>query len=424
MKRPVKKPVNKPANGPVSRPASEWDVVVVGAGPAGSCAALAALKVAPHLRVLLLDRSDFPRDKSCGDGIAPHVLDALATVGADDVVDGWAPLRHLELARGQVRVHGPMAREVHVVPRTVFDARLVEHAVRAGAALQRRRVRSVERLADGIVLDGELTARVVIGADGVHSALRPLLVRDAREPRAIAIRGYAPTIAAWRGRQVIRYGPRAQPAYAWAFDRGDGWSNVGYGELLPGRATDGAGTAGPSRALLLDQLEQLLPGSVPEGTDWKGHHLPLSGWTWRQPDGRVLLAGDAAALVNPMTGEGIYYAVATGIAAGRSAARSLLAADPDGAGARHRAAVRRLLSRHLKHTWTAARLARVPAIVDAGIRAAGRDRHAFDTLVELGLGDGRIGPRLAFGLARELTRNLISPSGPEHEESHADPVRP
>jgi geranylgeranyl reductase family protein len=399
---------------------TDWDLVVVGAGPAGSCAALAALTTglttAPHLRVLLLDRADFPRDKSCGDGIAPHVLDALARVGAADVVDGWTPLSHLELARGEVSVSGPMTREVHVVPRTVFDARLVDHAVAAGAVLQRRRVRSVEVRADRVVLDGELSARVVVGADGAHSVLRPTLLGQEQRLRAIAIRGYAPTAEAWRGRQVIRYGPRPQPAYAWAFDRGDGWSNVGYGELLPGPERG----AGPSRALLLDQLEALLPGSVPDGKDWKGHHLPLSGWSWRQPDGPVLLVGDAAALVNPMTGEGIYYAVATGIAAGRAAARCLAEGEPGRAGAVHRRAVRGLLGRHLKHTWAAARLARVPAVVDAGIRAAGRDRHAFDSLVELGLGDGRIGPRLAVGLARELIR----PSGPDHEESHVDPVRP
>ena len=74
-----------------------WDLVVVGAGPAGSATGLGALAEDPALRVLLLDRSEFPRDKSCGDGIAPHVLDALAPVGAADVVDGWAPLRDLEL---------------------------------------------------------------------------------------------------------------------------------------------------------------------------------------------------------------------------------------------------------------------------------------------------------------------------------------
>ena len=300
-----------------------WDLVVVGAGPAGSCAALGALKASPGLRVLLLDRSDFPRDKSCGDGIAPHVLDALATVGATDAVAGWTPLRHLELARGETSVAGPMRREVYVVPREVFDARLVEHAVAAGAALQKRRVRRVEVREDRVVLDDELSARVVVGADGVHSVLRPHLLGDAREPRAIAIRGYAPTAEARRGTQVIRYGPRAQPAYAWAFDRGDGMSNVGYGELLPGPSRGPV----PSRALLLEQLEELLPGTVPDGRDWKGHHLPLSGWGWKQPDGRVLLVGDAAALVNPMTGEGIYYAVATGLSAGRTAARCLTSGE-------------------------------------------------------------------------------------------------
>ena len=400
-----------------------WDIVVVGAGPAGACAALGALRADPGLRVLLLDRADFPRDKSCGDGIAPHVLDALGSVGAADAVAGWAPLRHLELARGDTRVCGPMAREVYVVPREVFDARLVEHAVAAGAVLERRRVRRVEVRDDRVVLDGEVAAHVVVGADGVHSVLRPQLLGESREPRAIAIRGYAPTVEHRRGTQVIRYGPRAQPAYAWAFDRGDGWSNVGYGELLPGVTRGEA----PSRALLLDQLEALLPGTVPDGTCWKGHHLPLSGWRWKQPDGPVLLVGDAAALVNPMTGEGIYYAVATGILAGRTAARCVTAGEPQRAGAEHRSAVRGLLARHLKHTWTAARLARVPAVVDAGIRAADGDRHAFDALVELGLGDGRIGPRLAGGLALQLaghlTRSLV-PSRHDHEEPHADPVRP
>ena len=71
---------------------ADADIVVVGAGPAGAAAALGALHEDPSLRVLLLDRSDFPRDKSCGDGIAPHVLTALAQVGADDVVAGWTPL--------------------------------------------------------------------------------------------------------------------------------------------------------------------------------------------------------------------------------------------------------------------------------------------------------------------------------------------
>ena len=355
-----------------------WDLVVVGAGPAGSATALGALAEDPGLRVLLLDRSDFPRDKSCGDGIAPHVLDALAPVGAADVVDGWTPLRDLELAHGDVSVAGPMRREVHVVPRQVLDARLVERAVSAGAVLRTHRATSLTRTGTPVV-SGELSADVVVGADGAHSFVRTALLGKRREPRAIAIRGYAPTTPEMAGRQVIRYGDRRQPSYAWAFDRGDGLANVGYGELLPGERRGGA----PSRRLLLDQLEELVPGAASTGDDWRGHHLPLSTWRWDQPDGPVLLVGDAA---------------------GRTAARAVRAGRPAEAGAQHRRTVRTLLGAHLRHTWAASRLARSPRIVDAGIRAATRDRHAFDALVELGLGDGRIDARLAGGLLRSLAR--------------------
>lgn len=395
-----------------------WDVVVVGAGPAGSATALGALAEHPGLRVLLLDRSEFPRDKSCGDGIAPHVLDALAPVGAADVVDGWTPLRDLELAHGDVSVSGPMRREVHVVPRRVLDARLVERAVAAGAVLRTHRATSLTRTGTPVV-SGEVSADVVVGADGAHSFVRAALLGKRREPRAIAIRGYAPTTPEMTGRQVIRYGSRRQPSYAWAFDRGDGLANVGYGELLPGERSGGA----PSRRLLLDQLEELVPGAARTGGDWRGHHLPLSTRRWDQPDGPVLLVGDAAGLVNPMTGEGIYYAVATGIAAGRTAARAVRAGRSADAGAEHRRVVRTLLGTHLRHTWAASRLAQSPRIVDAGIRAAGRDRHAFDALVELGLGDGRIDARLAGGLLRSLARP-DRPARPAPDPTTPDPTTP
>ncbi len=378
-----------------------WDLVVVGAGPAGSSAALGALAHDPTLRVLLLDRSDFPRDKSCGDGIAPHVVDALAEVGAGDVIDDWTPIRRLELSRGAARVEGTMRREVRVVPREVFDARLVERAVAAGAVLRRHRATSVTTGAGRVTVSGSIEGRVVLGADGAHSFVRTELLGRRRETRALAIRGYAPTTPELAGRQVIRYGERRQPSYAWAFDRGDGLANVGYGELLPGERDE---RSAPSRRLLLEQLEILVPGAAATGGGWLGHHLPLSGWRWDQPDGPVLLAGDAAGLINPLTGEGIYYAVATGIAAGRTAARCVAAGEPGAAGARHRRDVRRLLGTHLKHTWTASRLSRSPVVVDAGIRAAARDQRVFDTLVELGLGDGRIDARLTTGLLRSLPR--------------------
>ena len=145
-----------------------WDLVIIGAGPAGAATALGALTADPSLRVLLLDRSDFPRDKSCGDGIAPHAVDVLAEVGAADVVDGWTPLHDLELARGDVVVAGPMRRAAHVIPRRVLDARLVDRAVAAGAVLRRHRVTSVEVDDAGPVVSGEVRGSVVVGADGAE----------------------------------------------------------------------------------------------------------------------------------------------------------------------------------------------------------------------------------------------------------------
>ncbi len=373
-----------------------WDLVIVGAGPAGAAAALGALHAEPGLRVLLLDRSDFPRDKTCGDGIAPHVLDVLAGVGAADVVEGWEPLRRLDLTHRSRTVAGRLRRPVWVIPRAVFDARLVARATAAGAVLRRHRVRRVSVGAEAVTLDDDLHTALVVGADGASSVVRTALGRPSSRRRAVALRGYAPTPADRRGLQTIVYGDRRAPSYAWAFDRGDGLSNVGYGEFAP--TPDDR----PTRQLMLAELERLIPGSTRTGGDWKAHALPLSGWRPERSEPLVLLAGDAAHLVNPMTGEGIFYAVATGVAAGRAAAEALVSGTPATAGPAYDRAVRTLLGTHLHHTWTAARLSAWPRVIDAGIHAAGRDARAFDALVELGLGDGRITPRLAARLAAGL----------------------
>lgn len=365
-----------------------WDVVVVGAGPAGSAAAIAALRTRPGARVLLLDRADFPRDKPCGDGVAPHALDVLADLGVHGLLDDRTPVDTLELGFGRLTLVRPMRRAAWVVPRLVFDARLVDAAVSAGAHLRRHHVRAIETLPDRVVLDGTIEARVAIAADGVHSVLRRGVGLGTRRRWALALRAYAPTPRDFRGRQVIRFGRTRRPSYAWSFDRGDGWSNLGYGEVL------GASPGSPSRRLMLAQLAELLPGSLDGAVGWRGHHLPLSSARWHQPDGRVLLAGDAASLVNPLTGEGIYYAVASGACAGRSAVE---AGDRD-AGVLHRRAVNRLLSAHLAGTTAISHALDGPGVLAAGLRAARADQGVFDDLVEVGLGRGLVTPRIVRGL--------------------------
>jgi geranylgeranyl reductase family protein len=391
-----------------------WDLVVVGAGPAGAAAALAALQERPDARVLLLDRADFPRDKSCGDGVAPHVLDVLEPLGAHDVADGLrrdhSPVTTLQLALGGLEVERPMRRPALVVPRIVLDARLVDAAVAAGAVLRKHRVRHVEVGRHEVVVDGSVHGRVVVAADGARSQVRRVLGVPLPGRNALGLRGYAPTPAQRAGRQVITFGEERQPSYAWSFDRGDGWSNVGYGEVLSDRQ------AAPTHTLMVERLQSLLPGSTVGVHSWRGHHLPLS--TARsgreQPDGRVLFAGDAAGLVNPLTGEGIYYAVATGALAGRLAVDDSREGAPgvgapradafegEAPGTAYRRALRRLLRTNLASTAGTAALASNPRVLSAGLRAAAAEQAVFDDLVELGLGRGRLTGGLLAGLARNL----------------------
>jgi geranylgeranyl reductase family protein len=368
-----------------------WDLVVVGAGPAGAATALGALAADPSLSVLLLDRHDFPRDKACGDGIAPHVLDLLAEVGVTGLLDDRTPVRHLSLQRGGLAVDREMARPAWVVPRKVFDQRLVEAAQAAGAHLVRHRAREIDVLRDSVRVD-DLAGQFVVGADGANSVVRRSL-GAADGPVALAIRGYAPTPPGRAARQVIVFGLGRQPSYAWSFDRGDGLSNVGYGEQLSKDRPH------PTRAELLTRLDEVLPGATDGGSSWRAHHLPLSTWSWRPAPGRVLLVGDAAGLINPMTGEGIYYAVATGLLAGRAAAAAIRAGDAS-AGSTYRREAGRLLGRHLRHTALTAQLCRSGRVLDLGIQASAEDQHVFDDLVEIGLANGHITPGLVRGLLR------------------------
>lgn len=371
----------------------DWDVVVVGAGPAGACAALAARRARPEARVLMLDRHGFPRDKPCGDGIAPQAFDVLEGLGVDRAHDGYAPVPRLVVeGPGGASAQRAMARPARVVPRAVLDARIVAAAQDQGAVLRRHVVRSVVPSGDAVVVDGVIRAGTLVAADGANGVTRRALgIRTQPEGHlAIALRGYAPDGSGTAtATQVIRMdGAHRWPAYAWSFPLADGSgrANVGYGTLVDARRP-------VTRRELLDGMHRNMPWSA-DATDLRAHHLPLSSWRPRQPEGRVLLTGDAASLVNPFTGEGIFYAVLSGALAGRAA---VTAPDP---GAVYRRLLHRRLGRHHRDAGLLTRAVRSRRLVDAGIRASGADQAAFDDIVDLGLADGRLTRRLVSGTAR------------------------
>ena len=372
------------------------DVVVVGAGPAGAAAAIAARRADPAARVLLLDAAEFPRDKVCGDGVAPHALDVLAELGVDTaaLVAGTTAVPRLRLrSPGGALAARPFVRAAHVVPRLWFDERLVRVAVAAGAELRRHRVRTIRRVGAHLMVDDLVRARVVIGADGAESVVRRQV--QARPPRAgtvaVAIRGYA-RVQPWPVDEQLLVLTRAHwPAYAWVFPVGDGTANVGYGELLR--------RPPPSRRALEQRLHALLPGLAGSTPDrLRGHRLPLSTGRPRFAHGDVLLVGDAASLINPLTGEGIYYAVESGRLAGTAA----VGADP---GRTYSDGMHQVLGTHLRQTDGIGRLGRWPALLDAGVAAAHDHRHVFDALVEVGLGAGRIDTRTAAYVTARVLRH-------------------
>lgn len=368
-----------------------WDVIIVGSGPAGSAAAIAARHARPGSSVLLLDRSTFPRDKCCGDAVLAAGLRDLAAHGipAGDLLAGYGPTRQLRLTSpAGTTTTGHLPDEMTILPRRVFDARLLAAARATGATWQRHTVREIRDHGDHVELDRSLRGRVVIGADGAESIVRRAVGGPTRRDLAVALRGYDPHPGDPYPAMVFG-GQRRGLSYAWRFPASRGPANVGYGHIL------GAGEPA-NRATLLVTMRHLLPGVRPDPATLRAHRLPLS--TSRQPAarGRLLLAGDAAALINPLTGEGIYYAITSGLAAGAAAVTF-----PHQAADRYRVALRRRFGVATLHTATMAALTGYGAVFEAGIRAA-TTPGVFDDIAALGLAEGHITGRLVRALLIQL----------------------
>lgn len=369
------------------------DLVVVGAGPAGATAALAACRASPGASVLLLDRSEFPRDKPCGDGIAAEVDDELRALGAGEVLAEAPPIPRLELCTPTGRrVEALSPRPNFVVPRRAFDARIVAAAVRAGAELRRHKVRDIEIRADRLVVDATLHARTLVAADGANSTVRRALGIAGNPPAhvGVAVRGYAEDRVG-DDTQRIRFVRDGWPAYVWSFPTGTGTLNVGYG-LLRHRLVGG-------REQLHGRLAALLGDRPADAATLRAHHLPLATWRPQPTAGRVLLAGDAASLVNPLTGEGIYYAVVSGRLAGEAAVR-----EPREPARAYRRSLRAALGSHLRHAAVAGRAGRWQPIAEAAVLASASDAAVFAELVELGLARGLLSRRTVAAIAAAAAR--------------------
>ena len=327
------------------RPHERADVIVVGAGPAGS--ATAAYLAMAGLDVLLLEKTAFPREKVCGDGLTPRAVKELITLGLPTPEDeGWIRNHGLRIIGGGMRLSLPWPDLASFPPyglvrtRQDFDDILARHAVKHGARLRELTnvtgpvldssgsiVGVTARAVDekGRSADGELVYRapLVVAADGNSSRLSLAMGREKREdrPMGVAVRTYYTSprhdddyLESWlelwstdaQGKRVLL------PGYGWIFGVGDGTSNVGLGILNTSSAFGKTDYKDVMRRWVATMPREWTYSDETMVGPIRGAALPM-GFN-RQPhyaDG-LLLVGDAGGMVNPFNGEGIAYAMESG----------------------------------------------------------------------------------------------------------------
>jgi geranylgeranyl reductase family protein len=298
----------------------EYDVAVVGAGPAGSSAARAAALAGA--RVVVLDRAAFPRYKTCGGGLIGL---SLATLPGTPPVRAAITRVSLSLAGGRRRTRTVAEPCLQMVTRAELDDWLLACAAEAGAEVRVPcRVLSVE---DDVVRtdQGRLRAAVVIAADGTSSRLaREVGVRLGHVDLGLELELDAGAVAGeWADRVHLDWGP-IPGSYAWVFPKGDALT-VGV------IAAKGAGE--DTRRYLRDFVRWVGLDGL-RVVHESGHLTRCRTPTSPVGRGRVLLTGDAAGLLEPWTREGISFATRSGALAG-----AVAAAGPSGAVERYRAAL-------------------------------------------------------------------------------------
>lgn len=299
------------------------DVLVVGAGPAGAAAAIHAADAG--FQVLLADAATFPRDKTCGDGLTPRAIHSLARLGLADEVTGKYRNQGLKLRGfgGAVTAPWPEGHYGTVgsaMPRTRFDHLLVRAAVARGATLwedatatavtrEGRFIGEVTVRHGGV--DKQVRARWILVADGVRSTFGKLLGREWHrgEVYGIAARSYCTSPLStepWIHSDVelLDDTGTVQPGYGWIFPLGDGRVNLGAGAL----STDARPAKVNTKKLLAHYAARKRPEwQLGPEQDIASALLPMGGAVSNVAGPNWMLIGDAAALVNPLNGEGIDY---------------------------------------------------------------------------------------------------------------------
>ena len=394
----------------------EVDLAIVGGGPAGSAAAVTAARAGAS--VLVVDKASFPRDKCCGDGLTTLALRLGEELGLDPgAIAGW------QVVDGAV-LHSPSGRTIRfplprgdgqyaaVVPRREYDAALLDLAHRVGANVR------VGHAMVGIKVDakgatlavdgmGEVRATTVVAADGMWSPTRRLLrlADEGYRGEWHAFRQYVADVGPAAADLHVWFEPDLLPGYAWSFPLSGRRANVGFGVLRGGRVA--VGDTGRLWDGLLDRpaiREVLGPSARPVGRRmaWP---IPARVGSSALDHGPVLFAGDAAAVTDALTGEGIGQALLTGILAAEA---SLAGGGQDRVAARYRRRVLGDLRADHRMSVTLQRILARRIGADGAVRLAGISQWTRRNFARWMFEDY---PRALVATPRRWSRGALSTSG-------------
>ena len=318
-----------------------YDVVISGAGPAGCSSALFLAQ--KGYSVLLLDKATFPREKVCGDGLTAASSAILEEMNVMDLVRlRLGPLMVCKgvtlfspagtVVQGRLSQDGSLTGSIYVIPRKELDDCLIacvkEHSTIT--VLENTAVTDIimdgDRARGVRSSGGEWFGRVIIAADGAYSpiASRLNLANKEKKHHGFAIRAYYSKVEGLTDSIELHYDKSMLPGYGWIFPAGKQRANVGVGLMT--RFKDQRPLKQLFERFVAENAfaSAKLKNAVMEPGTLRGWPLPFGSFQGKRGRGNVLLTGDAGSFVDPLTGEGIYYALKSGRYAAEAAARALV----------------------------------------------------------------------------------------------------
>ncbi|GAA4705208.1 Dehydrogenase (flavoprotein) [Promicromonospora umidemergens] len=408
-------------------------ILVVGGGPTGAATAVALRRELPGAHVTLVDKATFPRDKTCGDGLGP---------GARRVLDGLGLAERLEqfhmpmsvaisgpggveaVARGPIMEGRDLAG--YVTPRLALDDLLLSAARDSGAEVHEGvAFEGMTPAGDGelVTLSGrEAAFDLVVGADGAYSGVRRAMgvPRPPMRHTHIAMRAYGKVTHPDKPvSDTLRFDflETLLPVYGWVFPLPDDGANLGVGIPVDHLKRQTARHGRSLRDLFDLYVEDLeRRGFVVSGVERVAtHQLPHAAarTPMTAPGRSAVLLGDAAATINPLSGEGIFYGMAAGVqlaehlGALERAGGSWQGVDLAGALTGFERAHRRRFGRHYRECYLAQQLMRSPLWAGVATRAVAASDTAMAHVALMLFDEQSAGSRGLLHLARRSVRPLL-----------------